>query len=159
MTFRGPSRGATRSRVKKRPSSQLIHRRVTLCLHVCNKHSENFIVKDCWTHQGRKVTEEQILQKLKEHGIHGLPILREAWTVQIDGQDDTTDLCCPAFLMSSGNCRAMCEPQVHRHYLLQPLGEPIIERWWSAQGLACRKEGSVGNLSSLASYYYISIYL
>ena len=34
-----------------------------------------------------------------------------------------------------------------------------IERWWSAQGLACRKEESVGNLSSLASYYYISIYL
>ena len=34
-----------------------------------------------------------------------------------------------------------------------------IERWWSAQGLACRKEGSVGNLSSLASYCNISIYL
>ena len=32
-----------------------------------------------------------------------------------------------------------------------------IERWWSAQGLACRKEGrrSVGNLSSLASYYVL----
>ena len=37
----------------------------------------------------------------------------------------------------------------------------LIERWWSTQGLACRKEGkkSVGNLSSLASYYNISIYL
>ena len=34
-----------------------------------------------------------------------------------------------------------------------------IERWWSAQGLACTKEGSVGNLSSLASYCSISIYL
>ena len=30
-----------------------------------------------------------------------------------------------------------------------------IERWWSAQGLACRKEGSVGNLSSLASYFVL----
>ena len=108
-------------------SSQLIRGRATLCLHVRNKHGENFVVKDCWTHQGRKVTEEQILQKLKEHGIHGLPILREAWTVQIDGQDDTTDLRRPAFLMSSGNCGAMCEPRVHRRYLLQPLGEPITD--------------------------------
>ena len=34
-------------------------------------------------------------------------------------------------------------------------GDRSIERWWSAQGLACRKEGSVGNLSSLASYYVL----
>ena len=38
-------------------------------------------------------------------------------------------------------------------------GDHPIERWWSAQGLARRKEGSVGNLSSLASYCSISIYL
>lgn len=106
-------------------SSQLIRSHATLCLHVCNKHGKDFIIKDFWTHLGRKVTEEQILQKLKEHGIHGLPILREAWTVQIDGQDDTTDLRHPPFLESSNNCGAMCETRVHRCYLLQPLGTPI----------------------------------
>ena len=55
--------------------SQLICRHATLCLHVHNSHGEDFVIKDCWTHQGRKVTEEQVLQKLKEHG---LPILKEA---------------------------------------------------------------------------------
>ncbi|KIM56168.1 hypothetical protein SCLCIDRAFT_29796 [Scleroderma citrinum Foug A] len=90
-------------------------------------HGKDFIIKDCWTHQGRKVTEEQVLQKLKEHGINGLPILKEAWTVQIDGQDDTTDLCHSPFLKSSDNYRAMCETRVHHHYLLQPLGSPITE--------------------------------
>jgi len=107
--------------------SQLICRRATLCLHVRNSHGEDFVIKDCWTHQGRKVTEEQVLQKLKEHGINGLPILKEAWTVQIDGQDDTTDLRRPPFLKSSDNYGAMCETRVHRHYLLQPLGSPITE--------------------------------
>jgi len=65
----------------------------TLCLHVRDEHGEDFIVKDCWTHQGRKVTKEQVLLKLKKHDINGLPILKEAWTVQIGGWDDTTDLC------------------------------------------------------------------
>ena len=112
--------------------SHLICGRATLCLHVRNEHGEDFVVKDCWTHQGRKVTEEQVLQKLKEHGtnglpIHGLPILKEAWTVQIGGQDDTTDLRRPSFLKSSNNCGAMCETRVHRRYLLQPLGSPITD--------------------------------
>ena len=107
--------------------SQLIRGRATLCLHVRNSQGEDFVVKDCWTHQGRKVTEEQILLKLKEHGIHGLPVLKEAWTVQIDGQDDTTDLRRPDFLKSSDNYGAMCETRIHRRYLLQPLGSPITE--------------------------------
>lgn len=107
--------------------SQLIHGRATPCLHVRNSHSEDFVIKDCWTHQGRKVTEEQVLQKLKEHGINGLPVLKEAWTVQIDGEDNTTDLRRPPFLKSSDNYGAMCETQVHRRYLLQPLGSPITE--------------------------------
>ena len=107
--------------------SQLIRGRATLCLHIRNSHGEDFIIKDCWTHQGRKVTEEQVLQKLKEHGINGLPVLKEAWTVQIDRQDDTTDLCRPPFLKSSDNYGAMCETRVHRRYLLQPLGSPITE--------------------------------
>ena len=107
--------------------SQLIRGRATLCLHVRNSHGEDFIIKDCWTHQGRKVTEEQVLQKLKEHGINGLPVLKEAWTVQIDGEDDTTDLRRPPFLKSSDNYGAMCETRVHRRYLLQPLGSPITE--------------------------------
>ena len=107
--------------------SQLIRGRATLCLHVRNSQGEDFVVKDCWTHQGRKVTEEQILLKLNEHGIHGLPVLKEAWTVQIDGQDDTTDLRRPDFLKSSNNYGAMCETRIHRRYLLQPLGSPITE--------------------------------
>ena len=54
-------------------------------------------------------------------------VLKEAWTVQIDGQDDTTDLCHSPFLKSSDNYGAMCETLVHHHYLLQPLGSPITE--------------------------------
>lgn len=107
--------------------SQLIRGRATLCLHVRDEHGKDFVVKDCWTHRGRKVTEEQILWKLKEHGIPGLPTLKEAWTVQIGGRDDTTDLRRPTFLESSANSRAMCEDRVHRRYLLDPLGSPVTE--------------------------------
>ena len=61
-------------------------------------------------------------------------------------------------LQKSCTVEVACAPGAIR----QQSAHKYIERWWSAQGLACRKEEGrrpVGNLSSLASYYYISIYL
>lgn len=58
-----------------------------------------YVLKDYWTHTGRKRTEEEILLKIK--GILGVSQLVEAWTVQADGVDETTNWLRPSFLVGN----------------------------------------------------------
>ncbi|KAI6018505.1 hypothetical protein BKA83DRAFT_4496014 [Pisolithus microcarpus] len=53
------------------------------------KGKQLYIIKDYWTHKGRKHTEEEILLKVK--GLVGISQLVEAWTIQTKGADETTD--------------------------------------------------------------------
>lgn len=56
-----------------------------------------YIIKDYWTHKGRKHMEEEILLKIK--GLLGVSQLVKAWTIQADGADETTDWLQPSFLV------------------------------------------------------------
>ncbi|KIK11899.1 hypothetical protein PISMIDRAFT_19139 [Pisolithus microcarpus 441] len=61
------------------------------------KGKKLYVIKDYWTHKGRKHTEEQILVKIK--GLLGVSQLVEAWTIQTEGANETTDWLWPAFLV------------------------------------------------------------
>ena len=56
-----------------------------------------FVIKDYWTHTGRRHMEEEMLKKIK--GLDGVPTLVAAWTVQTSEGDETTDLIWPRFLV------------------------------------------------------------
>ena len=67
----------------------VIHGRGTACWHVC-RNKENYVIKDSWTHESRLNREADILSKIR--GLKGVPRLIVAWTVQIGGSDDRTDI-------------------------------------------------------------------
>lgn len=79
-----------------------------------------YVVKDYWTHKGRKVTEEEILKKIA--GQVGVPELVEAWTVQREGADETTNSLRPLFLVHGTEF----ETRIHRRLLITPVGEPLV---------------------------------
>ncbi|KAI5999608.1 hypothetical protein EDD15DRAFT_2160638 [Pisolithus albus] len=85
------------------------------------KGKKHYVVKDYWTHKGRKHTEEQILVKIK--GLLGVSQLVEAWTIQTEGADEMTDWLRPAFLV--GNTEF--ETRLHRRLLLSPVGDPLVQ--------------------------------
>ncbi|KAI6020926.1 hypothetical protein BKA83DRAFT_4126818 [Pisolithus microcarpus] len=85
------------------------------------KGKQLYVVKDYWTHEGRKHTEEEILLKVK--GLMGVSQLVEAWTIQMEGADETTDQLQPTFLV--GNIEF--ETHLHRHLLLTPVGDPLAQ--------------------------------
>ncbi|KAI6019347.1 hypothetical protein PISMIDRAFT_10731 [Pisolithus microcarpus 441] len=85
------------------------------------KGKQLYVVKDYWTHEGRKRTEEEILLKVK--GLMGVSQLVEAWTIQTEGANETTDQLQPAFLV--GNIEF--ETRLHRHLLLTPVGDPLAQ--------------------------------
>ncbi|KAF8546663.1 hypothetical protein OG21DRAFT_1490957 [Imleria badia] len=90
-------------------SNDLIHGRATLCFIVVkapskqNKHEENgkqYVVKSSWARIGRSNTEEEMLNRMEEKGLtYGVSNLIVAWTVQIAGVDDSTDLCRPDYIL------------------------------------------------------------
>ena len=57
---------------------------------------------------------------MKILGVKGVPQLIAAWTVQIGGSDDQTDLCRP-FLTSPSDIR------IHRWLLMERVGIPLSE--------------------------------
>ncbi|KIK15954.1 hypothetical protein PISMIDRAFT_16145 [Pisolithus microcarpus 441] len=60
-----------------------------------------FVVKDSWVNVERQLLEEQIFEALKD--VECVPKVKEAWTIQRDGQDDSTSLCHPVAFMSHFN--------------------------------------------------------
>ncbi|KAI6028038.1 hypothetical protein BKA83DRAFT_4048585 [Pisolithus microcarpus] len=100
--------------------SHLIHGR-GMNSWLVKKGKQLYIVKDYWTHEGRKHMEEEILLKVK--GLVGISQLVKAWTIQMEGADETTDWLQPAFLV--GNIEF--ETHLHRHLLLTPVGDPLAQ--------------------------------
>ena len=89
----------------------------TICWHVhCLK--KDYVIKDSWTHKSHLNCEADILIKIRR--LKGVLQLIVAWTVQIGGSDDRTDLRCLS-LPSSGDIR------VHCWLLMQPVGIPLSE--------------------------------
>ena len=80
-----------------------------------------YVIKDYWTHKGRKRTEEEILLKIQ--GLLGVSQLVEAWTVQADGANETTDWLRPSFLVGNKEF----ETRLHRRLLLTPVGDPLVQ--------------------------------
>ena len=85
------------------------------------RKKKHYVLKDYWTHKGRKRTEKEILLKIK--GLLGVSQLVEAWTVQTEGADETTDWLRPPFLVGNKDF----ETRLHRRLLLTPVGDPLVE--------------------------------
>ena len=101
-------------------SSYLIRGRGTSSWLVMRKKKQ-YVLKDYWTHKGRKHTEEEFLLKIK--GLLGVSQLVETWTVQTEGADETTDWLWPLFLVGNKDF----ETRLHRRLLLTPVGDPFVE--------------------------------
>ena len=95
----------------------IIHGQGTACWHVCCDR-KNYVIKDSWTHVSRLSHEVDILSKIQE--LKGVPRLIVAWTVQIGGSDDWTDVHHRS-LSSSSDIR------VHHRLLMQPVGLPLSD--------------------------------
>ena len=71
----------------------------TSCWHV--RHgNKDYVIKDSWTHASRATWEVDILNKI--HSQKGVPKLILAWTVEIAGSDDRTDMRRSSFPSPSG---------------------------------------------------------
>ena len=95
------------------------------CWHV-HQNGEDFVIKDSWTHESQVNHEADILSKIC--GLKGVLQLITAWTVQIEGSDDWTDA-------------------QHSYRKVVVAQESLVP--------GRKVTGSVGNLSSLASYYIL----
>ena len=91
--------------------------RGTVCWHVL-RDRKNYVIKDLWTHESRLNCEADILRKIQ--GLKGTPQLIAAWTVQIGGSDDRTDI--RHLSLSSPS-----DVRVHCRLLMEPVGMPISE--------------------------------
>ena len=69
-----------------------------------------FVIKDSWVNVECQLSEEEILQGLKD--VDCIPKLEKAWTVQQDSQDDSTSLRRPEKFMSLFG--QPCDHRVHR---------------------------------------------
>ena len=78
------------------------------------------MIKDCWTHASRVNRKRDILEKIKD--LKGVPCLIAAWTVEIGGLIDRTDVRHPAPLHTLSN--DVC---IHLQMLMQPVGTPLSE--------------------------------
>ena len=91
--------------------------RGTICWHVhCGQ--KDYVIKDSWTHESRLNCKADILAKIR--GLKGVPQLVTAWTVQVGGSDDRTDLCrlsLPSF----------SDVRVHHRLLMELVGTPLSE--------------------------------
>jgi len=78
------------------------------------------VIKDSWTHASRINRETDILEKIKD--LKGVPHLIAAWTVEIGGLSDRTDVRRPMPLDTLSS-----DVRLHRWLLMQPVGTPLAE--------------------------------
>ena len=76
------------------------------------------MIKDSWTHASRVNHKRDILEKIKD--LKGVPCLIAAWTIEIGGLIDWTDVHHPAPLHTLSN--DVC---IHLRMLMQPVGTPL----------------------------------
>ena len=84
-------------------SSSVIRGRATTVWFVSksvppSNQKEIFVIKDSWVNVECQLSEEEILEGLKD--VDCVPKVEKAWTVQQDGKDDSTSLRRPAAFMS-----------------------------------------------------------
>ena len=105
-----------------------------------------FVIKDSWVNVERQLSEEEILQGLKD--VDCIPKLEKAWTVQRDGQDDSTSLRRPEKFMSLFG--RPCDHRVRRRLLLTPAGRPITHAASPLEVVTCLLDLVIGKESSIA---------
>ena len=89
----------------------------TSCWHVCHGNKD-YVIKDSWTHASRATREVDILNKIRSQ--KGVPKLILAWTVEIAGSDDRTDMRRSSFPSPSGI-------RIHQRLVVQPVGVPLSD--------------------------------
>ena len=75
------------------------------------------MIKDSWTHASQVTWEVDILNKICSQ--KGVPKLILAWTVEIAGSDDQTDMRRSSFPSPSGI-------RIHQQLVMQPVGVPLF---------------------------------
>ena len=99
-----------------------------------------FVIKDSWVNVGRQLLEEEILEGLKD--VDCIPKVEKAWTVQRDGQDDSTSLRRPTAFMSLFN--RPCDHRVRRRLILTPPGRPITHAASPLEVITCLLDLVIG---------------
>ena len=79
----------------------------------------DYVLKDNWVDEELVNYEASILSQIA--GIKGVPVLLKSWTVQYNGEDDTTSRYRPAGWKPFANF----VNRVHRRQLLRPVGSPL----------------------------------
>ncbi|KAH7918131.1 hypothetical protein BV22DRAFT_1025103, partial [Leucogyrophana mollusca] len=100
--------------------------RGTTVYHVRAKRGETYeqyVLKDYWVKASEVDHEANILQLLEEKKIEGVPRLADAWNVQFNGRDDSTQALCRG-LVTKHLPRSYI-PRIHRRLLMSPVAFPI----------------------------------
>ncbi|KAF8546550.1 hypothetical protein OG21DRAFT_1527756, partial [Imleria badia] len=107
--------------------NEMICGHAPLCFVVIDPtNKKQYVVKDCWMHSGRVTTEEDMLMRIKPRGLtYRVPVLQVAWTVQILGKVDSTDLHRPTYLFQKGSKSGPPETHIHCCLFLMAVGEPL----------------------------------
>ena len=98
----------------------------------------DYVLKDNWVDEELVHYEASILEHIA--GIKGVPVLKKSWTVQYDGEDDTTLQYRPAGWQPSERF----VNRIHWRQLFQPVGSPLSTFW-------SRKELLFGLISGIES--------
>ena len=99
-----------------------------------------FVIKDSWVNVERQLLEEEILEGLKD--VECVPKVAKAWTVQRDGQDDSTLLRRPEAFISL--FKGSCDRRVRRRLVLTPTGRPITHAASPLEVVTCLLDLVIG---------------
>jgi hypothetical protein len=102
-----------------------------------------FVIKDSWVNVEHQLSEEQIFEALKD--VDCVPKVEKAWTVQRDGQDDSTSLRHPEAFMS--HFKRQCDHRVRRRLVLTPAGRPITHAASPLEVVTCILDLVIGKES------------
>ena len=109
------------------------------------------MIKDCWTHASRVNRERDILEKIKD--LKGVPRLIAAWTVEIGGSIDRTDVCHPAPLHTLSN-----DVHIHLRMLMQPVGTPLSKFGSIRELLSMLIDILDSTSKSIAWFVYLTVF-
>jgi len=108
--------------------SDMIRGRGTICYRA-SRDGKDFVIKDIWANVNNQPTEVEILKRIAENGIQGVPVFEQAAVVKNGGRTDTTAWarsCIP----STGPQRALLpriETREHRRIVMSPFAKPLYE--------------------------------
>lgn len=129
----------------------LIHGRGTSCWHVRFK-KKDYVIKDSWIHASRVNRETDILEMIKD--LRGVPRLIAAWTVEIGGSSDRTDIRRPIPLDTISS-----DVRIHRRILMEPVGIPLSEFGSIRELLSVLIDVLDSTSKSIAYFVYLTVFI